>query len=408
VSTVNALPRALVWAVKVIAAAISLPAVLVWVLFCRLESRRAPGRRPRLIWGPTPLISIKYWSQALQALGYVSTTCVYELYDINTREDFDRHRDEFLPRGLQYEPFRDFAAFCWALRNADVFCFFFDGGFLRHTALRNVECLLLRLAGKRVVLSPYGSDIAIPGYLGPFEEAMIADYPMVVHDAGRVRRRVDYFCRWGDLVIRNLQVGYLPRHDATWPSQLAVDTELFRPDARGRWNDGSPDPPRELSIVHAPNHRRLKGTEHVIAAVEELRAEGVAIRLDLLERRPNTEVREALRRADLVVEQLIGGYAMFAIEAMASGAPVLSRLGWLPAEMRVHSTLADCPIVDVGPDTLKDALRALARDAPRRKELSLASREYAVAHHSFAAVGRLWAELIEHVWRGTPLPQILT
>jgi glycosyltransferase involved in cell wall biosynthesis len=395
-------PRPLIWIVKVVAAAICLPGLLLWTAACRLVSELRPRRRPRVVWGPTPLINIKYWSQALVALGYASTTCVYELYEINTRADFDRHRDEFLPRGLAFEPFRDFAIFAWALGRADVFCFFLDGGFLRHTALRDVECALLRLAGKRIVLSPYGSDIAVPGHLGPFEAAMLADYPTIARDADGVRRRVNHLCRWGDLVIANLQVGYLPRRDVMWPSQLAIDTEQWSPSGERTAGD------HELSVVHAPNHRRLKGTDAVVAAIDELRAEGVPIRLDLLERRPNAEVRQALRDADMVVEQLIGGYAMFAIEAMASGAPVLSRLGWLAPEVLAHPVLADCPIVDVGAATLKGEVRRLAEDADLRRRLGAASRRYAVEHHSLHAVGALWAQLIEHVWRGAPLPDRLT
>ncbi len=393
-------PRALVWVVKLVAAALCIGPLLVWTVACRVPSVLRRGRRPRVVWGPTPLISIKYWSQALATNGYRSTTCVYELYGINTRDDFDHHRDEFLPTSTAFEPFRDFVVFAWALARADVFCFFFDGGFLRHTALRSLESPLLRLASKRIVLTPYGSDIAMPGYLGPFEEAMLADYPMVAHDADRVRRRVDHFCKWGDLVVRNLQVGYLPRHDVTWPSQIALDTEEWRPGTRD-------EAQAEVSVVHAPNHRRLKGTEHVIAAVERLRAEGVPIRLDLLERRPNAEVRQALREADLVVEQLIGGYAMFAVEAMASGAPVLSRMGWLAPEMRQHRALAACPIVDVDADSLEDTLRELAGDPARRSALGQACREYVVEHHSLEAVGALWAALVDHAWRGTPLPAAL-
>jgi glycosyltransferase involved in cell wall biosynthesis len=377
--------------VKLVVAAFALPILLTLVLWRRLTARR--GGRPRVVWGTSPIISIKYWSAGLAELGYDSMTYVDDLYDINAREDFDRHRDRFLPPGMLFEPLRDFAAFLWALQHADVVSFFLDSGFLRHTTLRRLELPLLRLAGLRILVSPYGTDIAVPGFLGPFEEAMVADYPSIARDAAATKRQVDHVCRWAHVVVRNLQTGYLPRHDVVWPSMVAIDTEQWRPAAAREQRD-------ELSVVHAPNHRRLKGTDAVIAAVEELRAEGVPLRLDLLERRPNAEVRAALQRADIVVEQLIGGYALFAIEALASGVPVVSRLSWLAPPISEHPALRECPIVDADEGSLKDVLRSLAADEARRRRLGEAGRRYAVERHSARAVAEIWAALIE----GRPLP----
>jgi len=52
--------------------------------------------------------------------------------------------------------------FLWVLRDADIYLSYFDGGFIRGTALRRLELPLLRFAGKRIIVSPYGSDIAVP------------------------------------------------------------------------------------------------------------------------------------------------------------------------------------------------------------------------------------------------------
>src|SRR5437763_12089731 len=103
-----------------------LPLVVLASATARLASTR-PGRReraPRLIWGPVPIISIKYWSQALRARGYESRTCVFGYYAINERADFDVHYDEFLRPGLLFEPFRPYAVFLWVLRSADVYLSF--------------------------------------------------------------------------------------------------------------------------------------------------------------------------------------------------------------------------------------------------------------------------------------------
>ena len=338
--------RALVWRT---APVLALAGLIALALLLRAESilRRLARRRPRLVWGPDPIISIKYWSQALRARGYESTTCVYNVYAIHTREDFDRHRDEFLPRFTYGDLYRDYAIFAWALRSADVFMFFLNGGFLRWTPLRNREAWLLRLAGRRLVVFPYGGDIAVPGHLGPAEEALLRDYPEFVETAEAVTERVDYFARWADVMIRNYQYGYLPRADILWPTMLAIDTAEWSeaPVAATERDGGS------VVIVHAPNHRHIKGTARLIEVVEELRSEGVAIELDLIEGRPNHEVRAAVRSADIVGDQFIAGYAMFAIEGMATGKPVLSALAWMDPEVRETEALRACPIVDTDLET---------------------------------------------------------
>ncbi len=53
---------------------------------------------------------------------------------------------------------------------------------------------------------------------------------------------------------------------------------------------------------------------------------------------------------DIVAEQFLGGYALFAIEGMSAGKPVLSNISWMADDLREE--LGDCPIVDATPETL--------------------------------------------------------
>jgi hypothetical protein len=390
--------------VKLAAAAIVLLPLAVVALVSRRETarRRAAGLRPRLLWGPEPLVNISYWSGAMRDLGYESTTVVHDPYAINAREDFDRLIGDFGHPSLLGGPFRHHLAFAWALRHGDVFCSFLSGGFLSATPLRDLEARLLRLAGKRLIVSPYGSDIAVAGHLGPLEEAMAVDYPELVASADAVRARVDWFCANADVVVRTLQPGYLPRSDVLWPSQLAIDTGRFAPGGERGAHDGRDG---EVVVVHAFNHRTLKSTDDVIAAVDALGAEGLDVRLQLLERRPNDEVREALRTADVLVEQLLCGFGMLAVEGMASGIPVVTGLRWMDPEVRGHPSIADSPMVDAGVEDLVDRLRELVTDPARRAELGRAGREHALRWNSYDAIGRTWAAIVEAAWTGgTPPP----
>jgi hypothetical protein len=365
--------------------------------------RRILRLKPRLAWGPIPIISIKYWSAALRARGYPSFTLVGFVSRINVRDDFDRHTDEFLGPGGLAALARPFAVFAWLLVKADIVFSFLDGGFLRYTPLQEVEGRLLRLAGIKLVCFPYGSDVAVPGHIGVAEEALLTDYPEFVKTAERTRARVDWFCRWSDVVIRNYQFGYLPRSDVVWPTMLAIDTEEWSSDGAAREGDGTD----EVVVVHAPNHRHVKGTDALIRAVADLEREGLNVRLNLIEGRPNHEVKKAVMEADLVADQFIAGYAMFAIEGLSAGKPVLSSLGWMPEEVRTTQALQSCPIVDTSVENLTENLRRLARDPGLRRELGEAGRRFALDYHSLSAVASSWEAILDHLWRGAPLPREL-
>jgi glycosyltransferase involved in cell wall biosynthesis len=362
------------------------------------ERRRRRGLRPRLAWGPVPLISLSYWSRALEALGFDSRTVVTHSYPGYDRASFDVYTPDLIA-GRRLERLGDYLVMATMLRRADVFISFFEGGYLNATPAWRLEALAIRLAGKRLVVSPYGGDIAVPGHLGPFEAAFVADYPATVERAPEVRRRVDWLCARADLVVRNLQVGYLPRWDVSWPQMVAIDTDLWTGDGAASAADGRTG---EVVVVHAPNHRALKATAALESAVATLRAEGLDVRLDLIERRTNEEVRRAVTDGDIVAEQFLGGYALFAIEGLSSGKPVVSNLGWLDPDLRAE--LGDCPIVDADSETLADRLRTLVTDPELRGRLGRLSRDYALRCHSYEAVGERWAELLTVVWTSRRSP----
>jgi hypothetical protein len=384
-------------------AAAALPSLTVLALVERVRTwvRRRRGVRPRLIWGPIPVISLKYWSEAMRRAGYTSLTCVTGTYAINEREDFDVHLDQFGGTSALSTLLRDYRFFAWTLRRGDVFIRFLDGGFLQWTPLRRLEGPLTRLAGKRVIVSPYGSDVAVAGHLGELEGPLFADYPALKDEGPTIKASVDYWLRWADLVIRNWQFGYLPRCDVVWLTQLAIDVDQWAvDDPAGTGRIGA----AEVRVLHAPNHRHVKGSVYLERAIESLRQDGLPIRLDLLERRPNREIRRAMAECDIVADQFLAGYAMFAIEGMAMGKPVLSNLDSIPKELRETEALRVCPILDTNPETLREDLRTLVVDERRRKELGRAGREFVLRYHSYEAVAQGWKAIFDHVWRGAPLP----
>jgi glycosyltransferase involved in cell wall biosynthesis len=167
---------------------------------------------------------------------------------------------------------------------------------------------------------------------------------------------------------------------ASFLPYAAVDPSALRPE---------PPPEREqLVVAHAPTDRVIKGTQHVIEAVDALRAEGAAIRLDLVEGVTREVALERVAAADLLVDQLmLGWYGTVAVEAMALGRPVLSYIR--EDEPADNPFGAELPIVRTTPATLVDDLGALAADRERRRELGLAGRAFVEEHHDPVGVARL-------------------
>ena len=140
----------------------------------------------------------------------------------------------------------------------------------------------------------------------------------------------------------------------------------------------------EVVVAHAPSNRAVKGTEHVLAAIDALRADGVPVRLDLIEGVPHTDALARLSAADLLVDQLLlGWYGGVAVEAMARARPVIAAID------EARNPFGDrLPIVRATPDTLADRLRELVADRDARRRAGEASRAFALAEHDPRAIAR--------------------
>jgi glycosyltransferase involved in cell wall biosynthesis len=368
-------------------------AIAVWLLvvvpvsWARRLARRRSGRRPTILWGPIPIPNIVYSAKAERQLGYRSRTLVYDVYRISARSDFDHVLD--LRRFPGLGVLAPYAAFIWAGLTTDVFGFSFEGGLLWATRWWRVELVLLGLARKRIVVYPYGSDARLASRtraLGRWNA--YTDIPPGDEDRSEadVRARLAAFGRHADVVLGCADlVEDLPRLDGIF---------LYPFDASG-WVPVEEEDDGVVTVVHAPNHRQYKGTRYLIEAVDRLRAAGVPVELELVEGRRLDDARSVYERADVIADQfLIGAYALFAIEGMALGKPVICYLNdrFRPR----HPEWAECPIVSANPDELEDAIRNLVSDPELRRELGARGPAYVREYHSLESVGAA----MDAVYRG--------
>jgi glycosyltransferase involved in cell wall biosynthesis len=131
---------------------------------------------------------------------------------------------------------------------------------------------------------------------------------------------------------------------------------------------------RPLRILHAPSHRKAKGTDLILAALDNLRAKGFKFEFVMVEGVNNTEARKLYRKADILIDQLFAGwYGGLAVELMALGKPVIvyireDDLRYIPVQMA-----AELPFLKATPDSIEDCLRRVLT-MPRDELVSLARR----------------------------------
>lgn len=344
--------------------------------------------------GPEPMINNVYHKRALKKYGYDVETFVISTYRITSEFDVlaDKKYNNLIIRTL-YLLFHVFFSY-------KCIYIYFNGGPLQFIDsyipfLWRTEPHLYRLAGIKTVVMPYGADIQdftrCPNLL--FRHCNALNYPTSRFRKKRIDSQIDLWTRYADHVISGCDwVDFMYHWDTLMIAHFSIDpqiaTEVQMPIKQAS------DP---LKIVHAPNHRHIKGTQFFIKAVKELCEEGFNIELIILEGLSNNEVKEAIYNADIVADQLIiGWYAMFALEGMMMRKPVLCYLRQDLIDLYRNTGLLqkdEIPLVNCNPMNVKETIRNLAKNPHLLQTIGEQSREYALKHHSLDSVGAVFDQI---------------
>lgn len=287
------------------------------------------------------------------------------------------------------------------LRHGDVFVAYFDSHFFHVTQARlnDLALRVVRLLGIRIVACAYGGDVVHRTRLTTrfdWLEREQRDYPDwdLTAQAEVARARIALFCRHARLVLAGDSVmrRFLPRDDVFF-RYFPVDTQALRAHVP------EPSVARPL-IVHAPNHRFVKGTDLLLASLERLRARGLSFELRLVERVPRDEALALYAEADLIADQFcMGSFGLFAVEGLALGKPVLCYLD----QETLGDPVFDLPLVNSHAGNLDAVLAVLLQSGALRARLGQAGRAAVERYQSIPALAEVWAQIHRHVWRGTPL-----
>jgi glycosyltransferase involved in cell wall biosynthesis len=286
--------------------------------------------------------------QALRRKGVDARLVVFERYKLHPEADWSLDRgDGFVRRQVVQA-----RALARLLPETDVFHFYFGLTLVP----KSLQFPVLRAAGKRSVMHFLGSDI---------RGKRPADLAWAARAQARIVGSYDAI-RW------------VPEAEVVPPG---IDLRDYTP--------VPPSDARRPVVVHAPSSRRRKGTEHVIAACEQLPVE-----LEIVEGLHHDEARRRYERADIVVDQLNAGwYGLFAIEAMALGKPVVTFLHEEAVALTEDAFGTPVPVVGATADTLVERLRPLVEDAEERRCVGATSRAYVEQVHDADKVADLLLDI---------------
>lgn len=331
----------------------------------------------KVVIGPLNIASQPYYLvQGLRERGIDATCLTYG------RNAFGYGTD--LRRPLDQDPEVRATMFATSIRECladgfDIFHMFQKSLFLSHPSgnfdkLGGLDIPLIKARGRRVAYRFTGWELIDRkrelernpysafrhGWDGAFTEDLKAEYLEFL------REYVDAF-----MVVDPMMREHCPEAEIV-PRVLPV----------GRFPEVGIERSRRPLIVHAPSNKVYKGSTFILAALDELRAEGVEFELKLLERVPFEEALEWYKRADLIVDQLlIGWYGVLAMECMAMGKPVAVYM-----RPDLADTPGEIPVWNVNIDNLKARLRELIGDFDLRLDLASRSRDYVRRVHDFDAV----------------------
>lgn len=294
--------------------------------------------------------------------------------------------------------------FIWVLIFYDIFEFAFSGGILTNSHLRKFELPLLKILAKKISVYGYGSDCKLlsdvrkeAATLGiKYNTAMDRDEETTETNTEKnILANVKRAQKYADVLIAGADLIHLGDKAVMLP--LAVDLSL--------WKCSVPKNNKKVTIIHSTNHRTHKGTRFILEIVNRL-AQKFPIDLMLIEKKTIAECQKLYPQGDIFIPDVITGWhGLVAIEAMATGRPVITYLR--DDFMKYHSYYAkgNIPAISADPDHLAQAIIRLVKNLKLRRELGRKGRDYVEKFHSLEFGGNLREILYEYIWSGKKINQ---
>lgn len=354
----------------------------------KISETRLKKGQPRSLWGTTPIISLGPCVKADRIVGIDAESLVFTTYYVTNDFDINLTSQVEAVRNAGFEFAFYWLVLIWALISYDIFFYFNDRGILLpeestgrfNMGIRQQELSILKHAEKLIYTIPYGADYRTREKtmsrsrfnfcmdcptIGGFCFCNADAWGVVFHTIGAYATA---------MLSSGLAIHQMPGSRRL--EHIVIEADHIVPHFPSAVSG------RKLRLLHVPNHPHFKGTRYLEAALERfgstspieyISATGVS----------NERVRELMSEADIVVDQLIGGYfGMTALEAMAYGKPVICYI----VDPQLVLAPDECPIINADPDTIFDVLKDVVEKRGTLEEIGRRSRSYIETHYSVAAL----------------------
>ena len=149
-----------------------------------------------------------------------------------------------------------------------------------------------------------------------------------------------------------------------------------------------------IRIGHAPTNRDVKGTEHFLAVMAELRKR-YRVETVLVEGQPWATCLARKATVDIFYDQLDLGYGSNAVEAWGMGIPVVAGVTDPRARALMEQTWRALPFVEATTDSLYRALSLLIESPVMRRDYAALGSEHFDRWHDERAVTPRLVEVYE-------------
>ena len=378
------------------------------IFFYCIGSRLLFQKKKRVFFGLMANNNLIYVRDSLKKFGYVAAVIPWIipehekkniLYDIDLKKKYPKLYNNFFGQIILIYLF-----LLWSLINFDVFILPFQNRLLDRTfLLKWFEFQLLHLAGKKIILNPYGGDVQ---YIEVWENSSNSEY-QELYKAWRNDPYYGVYAREKFVLSNTL---YCLRHadrivlSIDWPDYIPnkiqkTNIEYFHMRAlpffalkkRKEKKSGV------FTIVHATNHPSFKGTKFLERAVEEINKETKICELIILQNINNEDVLRKIETADLVFDQLLlGAYGRLAIEAMSLEKPVICYLR--DDFKKIYPSWHECPIINANIVNLKEKILEIVHMSEKQREkIGKKSKKYVEKYHSPKYIGKKLHIIIQEV-----------
>lgn len=272
----------------------------------------------------------------------------------------------------------------------------------------SLELFILKLFRKKIIFFPSGcldysekeifellDDGNVCGNCGYYDNC---DSHSSAVNIARMRRFGDLTIIHDPAVHANIgfnNIKYKVIDLAEWSPELKVPDKFLLPD-NGK-----------VRIMHSSylkgrdgGNKNIKGSPHVVAAIERLRKEGFQVEYLHVTNVRSRDMRYYQAQADIIIEQLIyGWWGSTFVEASALGKPVVCYLrpSWKTKFFQNFPEHERIPILEADTQTIYQVLKDLVQDEERRDKLGREAREFAEEHfcpeQNTSALTKLMREL---------------